>query len=49
MGVRMCVLDDMRSCTPCTIKKEPHRPIFVRRKQTSAYKLVQLSSFTGIC
>jgi len=34
-------------CTPCTIKKEPH--IFVRRKQTSAYKLVQLSSFTGFC
>jgi len=33
--------------TPCTIKKEPH--ILVRRKQTSAYKLVQLSSFTGFC
>ena len=28
-------------------KKEPH--ILVRRKQTSAYKLVQLSSFTGFC
>jgi len=29
--------------TPCTIKR------IVRRKQTSAYKLVQLSSFTGFC
>jgi len=35
------------TCTLCIIKKEPH--IFVRRKQTSAYKLVQLSSFTGFC
>jgi len=42
-----CVSIKVFTCTPCTIKKEPH--IFVRRKQTSAYKLVQLSSFTGFC
>ena len=33
--------------TACSIKMEPH--IFVRRKQTSVNKLVQLGSFTGFC
>ena len=33
--------------TPCSIKR--NRIYFFCRKQISAYKLVQLSSFTGFC
>ena len=38
-----------RGCVASRGDKKGTAYIFVRRKQTSAYKLVQLSSFTGFC